>query len=236
MTYVVAADFRPGSGKWYTHGIPLTEDDADSNALSDAITAMSEAIDLYTRDHFEPEPGDGPPEGTITIDMSGNGGAAIELPKRIRSITEVALRDRDGVLTVQEPSVYRYTQSLIEGGTLVDHDHDLDQIALIPGQHLTGTGWWGDSMYPGIWHTWPIGPQTIQVTGQFSFATTPEQIKRAVALMVYDAIKPSSDVLHRSERWATPTASVIRAPADPTGLPEVDGIISQFTRDRIPAI
>jgi hypothetical protein len=233
VTYVQASDFRPGSGKWYTHGIPLSEDDADSNALSDAITAMSEAFDLYTFDHFSPEPGDGPPEGTITLDVSGSGGPNLTVPKRIRSITDVSLRDREGVLTSQDVAVYRVTQSLVNGART---EGDLDSISVIPGKYLTGTGWWGDSTYPGNWSYWPVGTNSVQLTGTFSWENTPEQVKRAVSLMVYDAIKPSTDTLHRADRWATPNANFTVATPNPTGLPEVDGIISQFTRDRIPAI
>ena len=65
---------------------------------------------------------------------------------------------------------------------------------------------------------------------------TPEQVKRAVALMVYDAIKPNTDVLRRADRWFTPEAQFTMTKTQPTGMEEVDGIISQFTRNRVPAI
>lgn len=231
--YISSADFRPGSGKWYTHGNPLTVDDADNNSLSDAITAMSETFDLYTSDHFSPEPGDGPPESTTTIDISGNGGPNLSVPKRIRSISDVSLRDRDGTLTSQDPAVYRVTQSLVGGERT---EGDLDQIALIPGRYLTGTGFWDDWTYSGSWTDWPIGINTVQLTGTFSWSSTPELVKRAVALMVYQEIKPSTDPLQLSERWATPTASMIMAPKDPTGITKVDEIIKQFTRSRVPVL
>lgn len=234
MTYITSSDFRPGSGKWYTHGIPLTMDDADNNSLSDAITAMSEAFDLYTFDHFSPEPGDGPPETTITLDLPGSGGPNLYVPKRIRSITDVSLRDRDGVLTSQDVSVYRVTQSIIGGGR---QEADLDMVSVIPGKFLASSGWWGDESYPGNYVAWPLGINTVQLTGQFSWLTTPEPVKRAVSLMVYDAIKPNSmNLLGRASQWSTPAGNFLAAAQNPTGLTEVDGIIAQFTRDRIPAV
>ncbi len=230
--YVSSADFRPGSGKWYTHGIPLTEDDADNNSLSDAITAMTQAFDLYTDDHFEPEPG-GEPETTMTLDLPGSGGPNITVPKRIRSLTDVSLRDFNGNLISQLPSVYRVIQSIVDGKRT---EGDLDQISVIPGQWLSGVGYWGDNFYTGSWQYFPLGVNSVQITGTFSWPSTPEQVKRAVSLMVYDAIKPGTDVLRRADRWATPTANFTVAVANPTGMPEVDNIIGQFTRNRIPAI
>lgn len=236
MTYVVAADFRPGSGKWYTHGLELTDDDADANALSDAIAAQSQAFDLYTADHFSPEPGDFP-ETTTTIDLTGQGGAHLYVPKRIRGIANVWLRNYLGDLTLQDPAVYRVTQSLLSGER---QEADLDMISIVPGRYLNQTAFspsW-DWDYPASYTTWPIGVDTVSVEGTFSWATTPEPVKRAVALMVYDTIKPSAPGIHTASEWSTQSARfVLPAPdTNMTGLMEVDRIIGQFTRQRIPAV
>jgi hypothetical protein len=125
------------------------------------------------------------------------------------------------------------TQSIVNGER---QEADLDMISVIPGKYLTGSGWWDDWLYTGIWQNWPIGTNTIQLTGTFSWETTPEQVKRAVTLMVYDAIKPQGDPLHRAAQWSTSNFQIVRANTNPTGIPEVDNIIDQFTRNRVPAI
>lgn len=235
MSYVLPSDFSKGAGKWYTHGLELSDDDADANAISDAIQAQSAAFDLYTDDHFEPEPG-GSPEGTTTLNVAGSGGPNLYVPKRIRSITDVSLRDVNGDLTSQDATTYRVTQSLVNGER---QEADLDMISIISGKALTGTGWWDDWSYPGWWVNWPLDIESVQITGTFSWATTPEQVKRAVALMVYDSIKPSAPGIRTASRYISGSTSFELPPASsdsPTGLHEVDRIIGQYTRNRIPAI
>jgi hypothetical protein len=235
VTYVQPSDFTKGSGKWYTHGLELTDDDADANAISDAIQAQSAAFDLYCEDHFEPEPG-GSPEGTAVINVAGSGGPNLYVPKRIRSITDVSLRDVNGTLTSQDASVYRVTQSLVDGNR---QEADLDMISVVSGKFLSGTGWWDDWTYPGIWTNWPLDIDSVQITGTFSWPVVPEQVKRAVALMVYDSIKPSAPGIRTASRYISGSTSFEMPPSTPdapTGLNEVDRIIGQYTRNRIPAI
>lgn len=223
MAYLTAAEFRAGATSWYTRGLTLTPAEASDPELTAAISAMAETFDLYTDDHFDPEPG-GTPETTTTIDVAGSGGPRLMLPKRVRSLTRVDIRDSNGDLTEQTSTDYRLIQSLNSAGT--DRtEEDEDYLEIVGGQLLSH----GEAV-------WPKGVNTIRLTGKFSWGSCPEMVKRAVALMVWDLFKPLREDLHRAGSYQTSSIQVNFASSEPTGIPEADRIIAQFTRNRIPAV
>jgi hypothetical protein len=133
--YVAVSDFRTGTLKWYTAQLALDTTEAPDASLTDAIAAFSDRIDFLTGDHFEPEPSN----GDMTLDVDSDGGPHLYVPKRIRTLSAVAIRDSAGNLTTQDDSVYRVRASLAGGAR---QPGDLDIVELIPGQYLSWGGPW----------------------------------------------------------------------------------------------
>ncbi len=216
--YVAKEDFRSASAKWYSKAYPLTNAEIGDPDLDAAIAwACDEIIDLYCNDHFEPEP----QTGTIVLDLDGRGSTILSIPKRIRSITLVEVRSAEGTLTTVAAGSYRVDKSLDAEG-----DKDIpgarDRITIIPEKTLPdGTG------------VWPRGPQTIRVTGSFSWAVTPGSIKKAVAMLVYDTVKPQRQDLEKARRYSTDDTLFELALTEPTGIPFVDRTIAKFKRPEI---
>jgi len=80
----------------------------------------------------------------------------------------------------------------------------------------------------GVWRT----QDTVALTGtSHGWAALPYQVKRAVALMVYESIKGNKG-RHHAVRWSTPDVDYETDPDSQTGIPEVDRIIKHF---RVPS-
>ena len=86
----------------------------------------------------------------------------------------------DGTLTTEASTAYRLFSSLDSTGSFRIDTNGMDRLEVIPTSYLS-TG----SCY------WPVGPQTVQVAGTFSWAVTPSDIKFAVARLVYARFKES---------------------------------------------
>lgn len=220
MAYVAVADFRTGTLAEYCVGLTLSTTEASDAQLTAAITRISTRIDQYTNDHFE--------SASATYDLNGSGTSRIYLPARATAITSVSTRDYASNLTVQASTAYRFHSSLNAAGSAVVDDYDW--VDVIPGQYLTSVSTpWTDPDYSAA--AWPAGAQTIRVIGTFGWLVTPPEIKRATALLVYNSVKPIRNDLGLAQSWTTTDASFDRSVTTPSGLPEVDEIVSRYRRD-----
>lgn len=210
MGYVAVADFRAATLQWWTHDLELDINVVPDARLTGLIQAESDRIDEYCSDRFEPE------SSAFLVD--GWGGTKLWSPKRIRTVTQVELQDENGTFTAQAAGTYRVTASLATGKRSIE---DLDYIAVVPGRYLS------DGKIE-----WPVGSQIVRLSGTFSWAATPDEIKRAVSLMVWDiAIKTNPD-LRRASRQDIDGDQLEASTSKPTGIPEADEIIARFKRTR----
>lgn len=218
MSYLVPDDFRTASIAEYCEQIDLTIEEADDTRLAAAIARLSQRVDDATNDHFSSE--------TLTLDLNGGGSPRLYLPQRCTAVTTLSTRNVQGALTTQASTSFRLHSSLDATGVARLGEYDwIDAIVWGPG--LTG-----------VYYAWSFdyGEQTVRVTGTFGWMTTPADIKRAVALLVYDHFKPIRQDLRRANRMATADASYDFAQTEPTGIPEVDGIIAQYRRESVPLV
>lgn len=212
MAYLTANDFRTATLAEYAAGLALTSTEAADPALTAAIARLSKRLDGWTKDHFESESG-----ATLLLDVRG-ASRQILLPKRTTAVTQVATRDADGTFTVEAATAYRLVSSLNDDGDEIVRTRS-DRIEIIETKTLAD----GSA-------TWPEGPEVVRVTGAFGWSSTPADIKRAVALLVYDNFKPFNDSLRRARIWETGETRITMGETRPSGLPEVDDIVAAFTR------
>jgi hypothetical protein len=220
MAYIAFADLRTATLAEYCSGISLGTADASDANITSAIARFSQRFDDYTNDHFEAE--------AITLTLTGDGTPRLLLPKRCTAITAIALTDTAGNSTTQTSTVYRLHSSLYSSGS--KRLYELDYVELIYGAGgLVGYPFDHWNMY-----TWPCDTNSISVTGSFGWNTTPGDVKRAVALMVYDHFKPMDASLHRTQSFTTEKAAINLSASQPTGIPECDDIIAAYKRVVIP--
>jgi hypothetical protein len=217
MAYLVFGDVRPDSAAEFASQLTLSESDVgDDAAITSAIARMSQRIDDVTNDHFESE--------TVTLELDGDGTDRLMLPKRCTAVTTIKTRDSAAVLTTQAATVYRLHSSLYSTGSKRLEQGGLDWVDIVPlsaGLSLSLEGPWA----------WPCGPQTVQVVGTFGWTTTPGDIKRLTALLVYDHFKPIRSDLRRTDQFTTPGGErVLMADTDPFGIPEADDIVASYRR------
>ena len=196
MAYIAAADFRERTVAPYCAGLILGETDGLDSYLDLIITRVVTQVELDLGDDFEPAGGD--PDETVECD--GSGRARMYTPRRVRALTTVKTRAVDGTLTTQASTVWRLHKSLDTAGTAM-----LDQSRLDYLEHLSDV--------------WPLGTQTVQLVGKFGWAAVPTDIKRLVALKVYDIIKGNADPLSRIIQRQTLDATITYgAPTEITEL------------------
>ena len=190
MTYIAAADFRERTVAPYCAGLILGETDGLDSYVDLIITRMVTQVELDLGDDFEPAGGD-PDE---TIDIDGFDRSRIYTPRRVRSLTTVKTRATDGTLTTQASAAWRLHKSLDTAGTAMLDGSRLDYL-----EHLSDV--------------WPLGTQTVQLVGKFGWAAVPTDIKRLVALKVYDVIKGNADPLSRIIQRQTLDATITYGPS-----------------------
>ena len=190
MSYIAAADFRERTVAPYCAGLILGETDGLDSYIDLIITRVVTQVELDLGDDFEPAGGD--PDETVECD--GSGRARMYTPRRVRSLTTVKLRATDGTLTTQASTAYRLHSSLIGGTAMLDGAR-LDYL-----EHLTDV--------------WPLGTQTVQLVGKFGWSAVPTDIKRLVALKVYDIIKGNADPLSRIIQRQTLDATITYGPPE----------------------
>lgn len=231
MAYVAPSDFRAGSLQWFTAGLALTTGEASDNLIESCAKRAKELIDRYTGDEFEPT--------EETLILSGEGTSILRVPRRIRTISSVSILRGDGSWSEVDEADYVVSASLDEEGTI--RTADLDYIAVAYGRTLDplsgpyAPNEWSDSRLNPVFGTaFPRGFQNISIDGEFGWNETPEGIKRASALLVYDLLKPkNNDLLRRADSYQTDDASFTIAKTEPTGLPEVDAILVEYAYPRV---
>lgn len=219
MAYISSADFRAATVAEYCANLTLGTADASDANLTASILRFSQRFDELTNDHYEPE--------STTLTLAGADECELELPKRCTAVSQVTITDQLGAVTTQSSGSYRLVSSLYSSGSKRFIPDTKDYLELVYGAG-------GISGYP-ISHynpyTWPTDANCINVTGSFGWTTTPGDVKRAVALMVWDHYKGQRGDLRRAARYQTADVTVETAETTPTGIPEVDQIIADYKRD-----
>lgn len=172
MAYLAAADFRERTQKPWCKGLILDEGDCSDAQLDLFISGEAGQIELELQDDFDPPTSD--VDETIYVD--GSIGSRLYVPRRVRALTTVSTRSLSGTLTVVTSSSYLLNSSLNAAGTAMKDGRKRD---------------WLDSLSGSTWN-WPGG---VQLIGKFGWVAVPTDIKRLVALRVYDVVKWTSDPL-----------------------------------------
>jgi hypothetical protein len=217
---VVESDFRTESLAEYAYGLELSTTEAPATAVTSAITRLSARVDEWTNDHFEAE--------SLTLDLDGSGTTKLYLPQRCTAVSSVSIRDEEDVYTVQTALGYRLHSSLRDGVKAVGLYDWLEIVG--EGDGLTGL--------PGLSYNawrWPVGPATVRVAGTFGWTTTPFDIKRAVAVLVWDHFRQKRGDMVYASRVSTADRTVEYPAPDPsngvfTAMPEVDAILQTYQR------
>jgi len=190
VAYIAAADFRERTVAPWCAGLILGETDGLDAYIDLLITQVVTRVELDLGDDFEPAGGD-PDE---TLNVNGSGRARLYTPRRVRALTTVKTRADDGTLTVQATSVWRLQKSLNTAGTAMLDAARLDYLDLFSS-------------------VWPEGTQTVELVGKFGWAAVPTDIKRLVALKVYDLIKAKADPLSTLVQRTTADAILTYGPS-----------------------
>jgi hypothetical protein len=214
MTYIAAADFRTPTLAEYCLDIPLTTQDADDTRLGSVIAREQARLEELTNDLYTPQ--------TLTFDMNGWGRPSLPLFQRCTAVTTVKTRDLNGTLTTQDSSVYRLVSSLDAAGAVRVRQYD--RLAIVPGKYIAQVPYWSPQ------YVWPWGDATVQVVGTFGWTVTPPEIKRALALMVWQHTKPLATVLRQATQFTTADAIYTLAALPP----EAQDIIIRYTRPEVP--
>lgn len=172
MAYVLAADFRERTVKPWCSGLILGEEDCTDAQLDLLIAQVAGQFELELDDDFDPPS----PDNDETIYVDGVYGSRLYVPRRVRSLTTVSTRSLSGTITALTSTSYRLRSSLNGTGT-----------AMVEGRRRD----WIDSL---SWNTW-ASDGGIQLVGKFGWAAVPTDIKRLVALRVYDVMKATADPL-----------------------------------------
>lgn len=178
MTYIAAADFRQRTLKSWASDIVLTEADGDDAYIDGVIARLTTQLELDLGDDFEPPGGDA--DETIKIDAYG--GDLLTVPRRIRSITTLQTRQAGGT-TMTTTTAYYHRRSLNTAGTAM-------------ATNEMGSGRKYDVLEASTsLACWPYGQEMVWITGKFGWAAVPDDIKRLLALKVYEAVRAKADPL-----------------------------------------
>lgn len=187
MAYIAAADFRERTVKPYCTNLILGESDGLDAYIDLIITQVATQVELDLADDFDPPN----PDTDEIISVDGSGWSRLYLPRRVRSLTTVETRALE-VYTVQASTKWRLRKSLNTAGTGMIEGRVSDWLDAVS---LSTT-------------IWPLGADTVRLTGKFGWAAVPDDIKRLVALKVYDLIKGNADPLSRIVQRQTLDATV----------------------------
>jgi hypothetical protein len=183
------------------------------------IAEAKERIDRFTGDTFETTP------ALVVVTQFGASGVAV-LPRRFQAVTQVQLIGPTGIFTTLDPSAYVVRL----GGT----PGDVDAIELMWGYDdlIVGAERWN-----GGFLNLGRGTRRIQVTGTGGYTTTPATVKTCAAKLAawlvnqpqYGSGEPAGVTNLAVEGMAVTydTEFILT-----TGLPEVDRMLLQFSRNR----
>ena len=207
MAYIAAADFRERTVKPYCNNLILGETDGTDAYVDLVIAQVTTQVELDLADDFEPPGGD----ADEAINVDGWGMTRLYAPRRVRSLTTVEVRyPWLTTYTTQAATAYRLRKSLDAAGT-----------SMVDGR----TSDWLDALLSLSTGVWPLGAETVKLTGKFGWAAVPTDIKRLVALKVYDAIKGNGDPMSRIIQRQTLDATITYGPPE-----EITAIESRYRR------
>lgn len=172
MAYAAAADFRERTQKSWARGLVLDEGVCSDAILDSVIAQVGGQIEVELGDDFDPPS----PDNDETIYVDGTIGSRLYIARRVRSLTTVSTRSLSGTITAVVSTSYRLQSSLNVAGTAMSSERRRDWL-----DSSSGTMWYSDG--------------GIQLIGKFGWAAVPADIKRLVALRVYDMVKPTGDPL-----------------------------------------
>jgi hypothetical protein len=225
MTYLVPNDFRTATLNEVCQGVSLTlgaPDNVTDAMLTAAIARFTQRIDQYTHDHFETQ------STALDHDVYVQS-RILYLNKRCTSAGTVKTRDHTGTLTTQAATAYRLHSSLDAAGAV--KQGELDYLELLPW----GTGLTGPDMF-WSW-VWPYGPSTVQVGGTFGWSVTPGDIKRALALLVWDHFANARGDLQRATSYQDAGKRIeYQNSTGLTGIPEADDILMAYRWEKMAGI
>jgi len=186
MTYIAAADFRQLTIKPWCAGLVLSEADGTDAYLDLLIGLVTGRVEADLGDDFEPPN----PDSDEVILLEWTGGWRLYVPRRVRSLTTVETQDSAGTYTAT--TAYRLRSSLNTAGTAMQDGRRQDWL-----EDWSGTGLWAS------------GGTTVRLTGKFGWTAPPTDIKRLVALLVYDLAKSKADPLSNIAQRSTLDATII---------------------------
>lgn len=186
MAYVAADDFRQETRKPWTKGLVLSDGEAPDGELDLVIAQVAGLIELELDDDFDPPN----PDVDETIVIDGTIGSRLWIPRRVRSLTSVGTRSISGVITAVAATSYRLHSSLNAAGT-----------AMLDGNRKRD---WLDSLSSTTW-----ADDGVQLVGKFGWQSPPNDIRRLVALRVYDMVKGTADPLSTVSQRVTSDGSVV---------------------------
>lgn len=193
MAYIVAADLRERTQGSFAANLILGEGITDAY-IDSVIAQVSTQVELEVSDDFEPPN----PDNDEVIEIDGSGMARLYVPRRVRSLTTVETRwPWLSTYSTQASTTYKLHKSLNSTGTAMVDGRVADYMDAL----TISTG------------TWPLGGDTVRLTGKFGWAAVPWDIKRLVALRVYTLLKPSSDPLQTIVQRTTADAVLTFGPS-----------------------
>ena len=230
MALLTPADFRPASLHEACIGLDLTDEQADDATLTASIARLTTRISRWCSDTFE--------TATGTVEVDGAGSYRLMLPQRFTAVSAVKIRDAYGTLgTAATVTAYRLHSSLNAAGTeRVGGTAMLDWLEVVSG----GVGLPVSYPYSDLYR-WPYGSQTVQVTGTYGWTVAPPEIKRALALVVWDHVTRQRGDLRSAESMQAGGTLVRFTQPDPSlgiysGIAEADEIIRDYSRKMTTAV
>lgn len=205
MAYIAAADLRERTRKPWAADILLTEGDASDAELDLIIAQVAAQVELDLDDDFDPPS----PDNDETINIDGAGGTRLHLPRRCRSITTLSTRS-ESTFTTQSSSTYYHRKSLNAAGTAMVEGRRFDYLEVQSGFTLAG---------------WPYGTEAVRIVGKFGWAAVPDDIKRLVALRVYDLVRAKADPLTQITQRVTVDATLVLGESR-----EMADIVNRYSR------
>lgn len=228
--YLSPDDLREPSPRYPGVSVPAGVSDV---TLYGFITDASSLLDRLTGDHFLPTSGvmlvDGPP-----TDGFGRTRKILLVPRRLRTVTEVATVGTDGTTAdVVDPSNYRIHSSLTDPATtdtpVFLGAKGYDGIEFLFGPSRPGVTYPTDTWTLYYGGSFPSHARAVKVTGTFDWLNTPEPMKKATALLVKDWAN-TPNIPAKTARYNTGRAQVEMTLEGTTGIPEVDRIVTNYTR------
>lgn len=208
MAYIAAADFREKTVQPYTANLVLDEGAGTDAYLDLVIAQMTAQVEIDLNDEFEPPN----PDNNETIKIDNDNPYKLYIPRRVRSIASVQTRSYQ-TMTTQASTTYYHRRSLNSTGDAMVNNRKHDWLEPLPGLTVS---------------CWPTGGEAVWITGTFGWSAVPDDIKRLVALRVYDQIKSSADPLSNILQRNTLDAQITYGPSR-----EALAITQRYQRDAV---